>query len=527
MIHRRTMLSGMALSAVAAGAAHGQTGRALAIGLADAVSSLDPHFYNATPNHSLAVHVFDRLVDRDAAARPVPGLAVAWQPAGDTGWDFTLRPGVRWHDGAAFTADDVAFTIERARNVPNSPGGFAGMLRAIARVEVLGPLQVRLHTNGPAPTLPRDLALVHIVSRHVGAGATTADYNAGRAAIGTGPYRLVANSPGDRIDLARNDAWWGAAPAWPQVSLRFLPNPAARSAALLAGDVDLIDQPALADLPRLRSDPAITVAEAPALRVIRVQADFSHPTEPPFVTDNAGQRMARNPLNDVRVRRALNIAINRPALVERIMQGNALATGQWMLPGTYSYAPLLKVPVFDAEAARGLLAAAGYPEGFRLTLHGSSDRFPGDAATAQAIAQMWTRIGVRTTVETLPFAAFAARVARQEFSIALAGASMPTGEAGSLLVNVLATFDPARGLGASNAFRYSNPELDGLIEQAARTMDDAGREKLLIAAETLAMEDVAFMPLYNPTALWAARAPLHYIARADELTMAMGLRSGS
>jgi peptide/nickel transport system substrate-binding protein len=526
MMRRRQLLASAA-AALAAGPARALGGRAVAIGLADAISSLDPHFYNATPNHTLAVHLFDRLVDRDAAARPVPGLALSWQPAGDSGWDFTLRPGVRWHDGAAFTADDVAFTVERARAVPNSPGGFAGMLRAIVRVEVLEPLRLRLHTYGPAPTLPRDLALVHIVSRHVGAGATTADYNAGRAAIGTGPYRLVRNLPGDRVELARNDAWWGAPPAWTSVTLRTLPNPAARSAALLAGDVDLIDQPALADLPRLRSDPAFAVAGAAALRVIRVQADFSHPTEPPFVTDNAGQRLARNPLNDVRVRRALTIAINRTALVERVMQGNAVATGQWMLPGSYSYAPDLPVPRFDPEGARALLAKAGYRDGFRLTLHGSSDRFPGDAATAQAIAQMWTRVGVRTAVETMPFAAFAARVARQEFSMALAGASMPTGEAGSLLVNVLATYNPASGLGAGNAFRYSNADLDGVIEQAARTVDDAARERLLIDAETLAMTDVAFMPLYNPTAQWACRAGFRYAARADELTLAMSLVSAS
>ena len=526
MMRRRPFLAGTAV-ALASGRAQAEADRPLAIGLADAISSLDPHFYNATPNHNLAIHLFDRLVDRDAAARPIPGLALVWQPVGDSAWDFVLRPGVLWHDGAAFTADDVAFTIERARNVPNSPGGFAGMLRAIAKVEVLGPQHLRLHTNGPAPTLPRDLALVHIVSRHVGSVATTGDYNAGRAAIGTGPYRLVRNMPGDRIELARNDAWWGPAPAWTRVTLRFLPNPTSRSAALLAGDVDLVDQPALADLPRLRSDPNVAVAGAAALRVIRVQPDFSHPVDPPFVTDNAGQRLARNPLNDLRVRQALTMAINRAALVERVMQGNAVATGQWMLPGSYSYASDLPVPRFDPDGAKALLAAAGHPEGFHLTLHGSSDRFPGDAATAQAIAQMWTRVGVRTAVETMPFAAFAVRVARQEFSMALAGASMPTGEAGSLLVNVLASYDPARGLGASNAFRYSNADLDRLIEQAARTVDDAAREHLLIEAETLAMADVAFMPLYNPTALWACRAGLRYAARADELTLAMSLRPAS
>lgn len=525
MIGRRGLLaaSGLAL----APRALAQAPSALRIGLADAVTSVDPHFYNTTPNHNLAIHLFDRLVDRSPQAQPIPALATAWDAVGDAAWDFTLRAGVRWHDGTAFTADDVAFTLDRARNVPNSPGGFAPMLRAIARVEILSPLQLRLHTTGPAPTLPRDLALVHIVSRHAGQDATTADYNSGRAAIGTGPYRLVRAVPGDRIELARNDDWWGARPDWATVTLRILSNASARTAALLAGDVDVIDQLPPADLPRLRADATLQVSSAPALRVIRVQPDFSHPTDPPFVTDAAGNRLARNPLNDLRVRQALTSAINRDALVDRVMQGTATATGQWMLPGMYSCVPDLDAPVFDPDAARRLLAEAGYPEGFRLTLHGSNDRFPNDGATAQAVAQMWTRIGVRTAVETMPFAAFAARVARQEFSMVLAGASMPTAEAGSLLATVLATYDPVRGLGASNALRYSNHDLDALIEQAARTVDPAAREHLLIAAETLALHDVAFMPLYNPTSFWAARAPFRYVARADELTLAMAVRRNS
>ena len=518
MIRRRTLLAGLAL----AGTAQAQTGT-LRIALADAVTSLDPHFYNATPNHNVAIHLFDRLVDRDAAAQPVPALALSWHANADDVWDFALRENVAWHDGKAFTADDVVFTLARARNVPNSPGGFAGMLRAIARVEAVSPHRVRIHTNGPAPTLPRDLALVHIVSRHAGEGATTADYNAGRAAIGTGPYKLAGAVPGERIDLVRNGAWWGPAPDWPAVTLRIIPNATARAAALLAGDVDLIDQPAIADLPRLQVEPRLSVASASALRVIRVQPDFSHPTDPTYVTDNAGNRLARNPLNDVRVRRALSLAISRDALVKRVMQGTALAAGQWMLPGSYSYVPDRPAPVVDIAAARGLLAEAGYPDGFRLTLHGSAGRFPNDTVVAQAVAQMWTRAGVRTEVETMPFATLAARLSKQDFAMALAGASMPTGEAGSLLINVLASYDPAHGLGPSNAFRYSNPALDRLIDQASRAVDDAARERVLIEAERLAIDDVAMIPLYNPKSYWACRAGLRYAARADELTLAMSL----
>ena len=163
----------------------------LTIGIGGSPTSLDPHFYNASPNISLTMHLFDRLVEQDARARIRPMLAESWRPVSDTVWEFKLRPGVKWHDGRDFTADDVAFTIGRVPDVPNSPATFAGFVRAIQRVEIVDPLTIRFHTPAPHPLLPVEMASIQIVSRHVGQGAATEDYNSGKAAIGTGPYRLV------------------------------------------------------------------------------------------------------------------------------------------------------------------------------------------------------------------------------------------------------------------------------------------------------------------------------------------------
>ena len=288
----------------------------LTIGVAALSTSVDPHFYNLAANVTLSLHIFDRLAQRAPDSTLLPALALSWHPVSDTVWEFKLRPDVKWSDGTDFTADDVAFTIIRARNVPHSPRSFAGFLRAIQDVEIIDPLTVRFHTAAPAPNVPIDLATIAIVSRHAGQDASTDDYNTGRAAIGTGPYRLVHYEPGASVTLIRNDSWWGKQPEWQHLIFRGIPNAGARVAALLAGDVDLIDQPPLADLKRLKSDRRIAVFEAPGLRVIFLGPDYTRQGEEPDITDNAGNKLPHNPLLDRGVRQALSIAINRQALVD-------------------------------------------------------------------------------------------------------------------------------------------------------------------------------------------------------------------
>ncbi len=497
---------------------------AVTIGVAAPATSVDPHFFNAAPNAQLAAHVFSRLVERDARVQLQPGLAESWRALSPTVWEFRLRPGVTWHDGRPFTAEDVAFTLARAPNVPNSPGGYGSFLRMVKQVEVADPLTIRLHTKQPHSLLPTEIAYIAIIARHAAQGATTEDFNSGRAAIGTGPYRLLSHTANDRTELARNGAYWGPREPWSRVTLRFIGHDSARTAALLAGDVDMIDQVPPADLARLRAEPRVGLFETQGLRLIYLQADFSRGAAMPFVTDNAGQPLGANPFKDVRVRRALSIAINRPALAERVMEGAARPAGQWLPPGVYSYDPGTPVPAFDPEGARRLLAEAGYPEGFRLTLHSPNDRYPNDARAAQAVAQMWSRIGIRTEVAALPWSAFSARAARQEFAMRLSGWGSTTGEASYLLVNVLGTYDPAARRGASNAGRYSSPALDALTDRATATLDAEEREALLRQAVRMASDDVALIPLLHLVNAWATRADLRYEARMDERSLAMGLR---
>jgi len=509
-----TLIVAASLAAAPAGA------QELKLAIGAAATSLDPHFHNSAQNTAVFSHFFDRLVNRTPEAGVAPGLALSWAPVADTVWEFKLRPGVTWQDGTPFTADDVAFTIGRVPHVPNSPGGYASYISMVTRAEVVDPLTVRLHTRAPAPNQPIDLALVGIISRKHGEGASTADYNSGKAMVGTGPYRFARYAPGDRVEMTRNDAWWGPKQHWEKVDFRFIPNAAARTAALLSGSVDMIDTPPATDLPRFKADDRLALSSRQGMRVIFIRPDFSHPGEAPFVTDNAGNKLAKNPLMDVRVRRALSLATNRTALAERVMENAAVPTGQWLPAGAFGYNPDVKVPAHDPEAAKKLLAEAGYPQGFKMTLHTPNDRFPNDAAAAQAVAQMWTRIGVQTQVEAIPFSALAPRLARQDFSMVLFGWGSTSGEAGSVLVNQVSTYDPKSGRGASNTARYSNPVLDALTDKALSTLDDTAREGLLRQAVAMAMEDVTFIPLYNQINTWAFRKTIHYPARSDERTFA-------
>ena len=437
------------------------------------------------------------------------------RPATDI-WEFTLRENVHFHDGTPLTADDVAYTFERIPQMRGPGASFSTLIRPIQRVEIVDTRRLRLHTAGPAPLLPTYLSQVMILSRRLHAEATTSDFNSGKAAIGTGPFRLVSHTPGDRIVLARNEQYWGTKPHWTNVTYRMITNDSARTAALLSGDVDIIDQISTSDLERLRHDSRFRVAETTSLRVMYITLDGTRPAPVPLIATNGGAAPERNPLADPRVREALAMAIDRRQLVSRVMEGAALATSQFMPPDTYSYIPDRPVPAADAAAARRLLAEAGYPQGFQLTLIGSNDRYMNDSRVVQAIGQMWTRIGVRTIIEAQPYATFIGRATRREAPAALLTWGNSTGEVSVLLNSVLRSPDRERGHGAANRLQYSNPAMDALVAEAEMEMDDAKREALLQRASTLALDDRMLVPLYLQNALWAMRSGLTFDARMDE-----------
>lgn len=496
------------------------------IAVGGAFTSLDPHYHNLTPNSAITQHIFDRLVNPDADLRPEPALALSWEAVAPNVWEFRLREDARFPDGTAFTADDVAFTIARVSELRTGPGGYAIYTRPIQEVVVVDPRTVRLVTATPAPLIPAFMAALPMVGRRAGEGATTADYNSGRAAVGTGPYRLVSYTAGDRAVFQRNDQWWGPAQPWSRVTVRLIANDSTRMAALKAGDVDLIDQVPTRDAGDLATDQRLAVFTKAGVRNIYLHMDLFR-DDTPFVTDLRGNRLPSNPLRDVRVRQALSMAINRDAIVAQVMDGRASPSGQFLPLGAMGHDPGLEPDAHDPAAAQRLLAEAGYPQGFAVILHGPNDRYVNDAQILQAVAQMWTRIGVRTRVEALPSSTYFTRSARDEFSVGLLGWGTGTGEADSPLASLVATRDATRGRGSSNRSGYSNANVDSLLDQALAALDPAAREDLYRQATRIAIGDRAILPLHHQVNIWAARSGLVYDGRSDERTMAMSLRPGA
>jgi peptide/nickel transport system substrate-binding protein len=222
------------------------------------------------------------------------------------------------------------------------------------------------------------------------------------------------------------------------------------------------------------------------------------------------------------VRQALTMAINRTAIVERVMEGAAYPMGQFVGAGTWGHVPDLGPPAYDVAKAKALLAEAGYPNGFRITLHGPNDRYVNDGKIIQSIGQMWSRIGVQTSVDAITWPNYVGRTNKQEFSAFLLGWGFP--EATNPLRSLVYSFSPAKGWGAVNRARYSNPGFDGLVDRLMATADDAAREKLVIEATRMAMEDVALVPLHLQKNIWAMKAGLSFVPRTDEDTRVMDLR---
>lgn len=495
----------------------------LRIGAKIGPSAIDPHYHSSGENNTLLRHIYDSLVVLDNRLRVRPSLATTWRNVAPLVWEFELRRDVRFHDGTPFSATDVVFTFERIPKVRNSPGSFEIFTRRIARIEVVDNYRLRFHTKRPHPFLDHDLSAVMIVPHTLDAHVDTPDFNRGTAAIGTGPYRYAGWTPGRLFSLVRNEGYWGQRPVWRSVNLVPISSDPTRVAALLNNEVDLIDHVPLADRGRLNSDPEIAVFAHEAARLMFVHLDSAR-ARSPYVTDHQGKVLDPNPLRDARVRRALSAAIDRAALVDHLLDGAGSPAAQILPPDFEGSSDTLRPEDHAPERARRLLAEAGYPEGFRLTLHSPSDRYPNDARVAQAIAQMWWRIGVVTEVETLTRNVFFPSAARQEFSAYFAGWAELT--VANAMAGLVHSYDRDAGLGSGNRARYANSEVDRLVEEALTLFDPIRRQTLLSRAQEIAFrEDQGLIPLYHPDYAWAARAGhVLYDANMEGATQAVRAR---
>ncbi|MBV1797637.1 ABC transporter substrate-binding protein [Siccirubricoccus sp. G192] len=501
----RPMLPAAALAVAMslAGATEAPAQRVLTIGAQTPPSALDPHYHNTTNNTSAVRHIFEGLFEVSTEAKPEPRLAESLRLIDDLTWEVKLRAGVRFHDGTPFEAEDVAWTFARVPTVPNSPALFTPNVRSIASIDIIDPQTIRIHTREPNPLMPFDLAGPAILSRRVhGPSPATSDFNSGKLAIGTGPYRYGAFAHNERLELARNTEYWGPAEPWDRVVIRYIAQPGSRSAALLAGEVDIIDYVPVQDVPRLERDQRFAVFKIDSLTYVYLFPDSMRDTSP-FVADKQGRPLPRNPLADRRVREALSLAIPRQAIAERLYSGLARPADQFAAPVAEHRIPDLPPLPYDQARARALLAEAGYPDGFRLTVHGPNGFFPSDDNLLQALAQAFTRIGVETQVEALPPATLFTRATNREFSLFMTYFS----SAFTLnpLRQVVMTRNAELGHGPFNRQRYSNPAVDEPAQQALVTMDPERREALTQQAARALLEDKGVVPVIFLRNTWATR----------------------
>jgi peptide/nickel transport system substrate-binding protein len=298
---------------------------------------------------------------------------------------------------------------------------------------------------------------------------------------------------------------------------KILPNDAARVAALLSGDVQVIDAVPVSDIKRLSTNADLSIVQRTSTRAIFLYLDTAR-AQSPFVTDKDGKPLASNPLKDVRVRKAISKAIDRDLIHTRVMEGASRSTAQLMIPGLPGYVEALKVEPVDVEGAKKLLAEAGYPNGFSLALHGTNNRYVQDNQILQTVAQLLSRVGITVKVEAAPAAVFFPRNNRGELSVSMSGWEPASAEASSPLRALIATRNKEKGFGAFNAGGYSNPKVDQLTEKAMETLGDSERDKLLQQATEAAMADQAIVPLHHQMNVWATRKSIRYGGRADERT---------
>lgn len=515
---RRRPLLLLPLLAAAARTGRAQTQAApLRIAFDAEWTSLDPHFHSFPYNLSVAHHLFDALVEHDADQQVIPRLALRWEALEPTRWRFHLRTDAVFADGAPVTAADVIASIERVRAIRNSPGPLTGIIRPITAVIAPDPATVEFTTSEPTPALPALLTSIYIVPARL-RDAPTEAFNTGEAQQGSGPFRFAAYRRGDRLELTRNPKHWDVPAAWDRAELRIIPNTAGREAALLAGDIDFIVNPSTTGLDRLARDPGMAVHRATSTRITYLQL-HQGPLPLADMTSTGG----RNPFADPRVRRAVSLAIPREAFVARGLDGLGIPASQIIPPGQSGHDPSLVVEAADPDAARRLMADAGWVAGFDVRISTPSDRNLNGRRIAEAIGASLTRIGVRVAVNAVPLAIWAAEWRRGLYSMVMHGAG-PVPVTWTLVPQMVGTKDMAGGFGPSNESQYSNPTLDGLMRRALGEIDTARREALLHEAAQIIRAETAIVPLYHEAALWASRAGLSFAARADTLTYADAIR---
>jgi peptide/nickel transport system substrate-binding protein len=493
--------------------------------------SADPHSQNEGLNNNINDYVFERLTARNKDLTLRPSLATSWEAKGPRLWRFNLRRDVAFHDGTPLTADDVVFSIQRAQLPSSNFKVFATPLGAARKIDA-HTVEIETPAPSPAGVFLENVNAVRIMSKswcEKNGALKPQDFKTGeetyssRHANGTGPYTLVKREAEVMTVLRKSPKWWGIAEKRfegnvDEIVYRPIKSDATRMAALISGELDLVLDPPLQDINRLKSDRAIKVVEGPENRVIFL------------VMDQERQELkyssvkGRNPLKDLRVRQALYHAIDVQAIQRQIMRGMSLPTGS-MVPTASMSPPQLEPRLLphDPAKARKLLAEAGYPAGFDLGLDCPNNRYVNDERICTALAGMFAKVGIKVRLNAMPRAQFFQKVDQFDISMHLYGWGGAATDPGFTLTPVLHSRD-GKGRGDFNSGRYRDPQLDALIEGAEMEMDPAKRRGMMLEALQRVRQSIYVLPLHRQVIPWATRANVKVIHRPDNVVEALWVR---
>ncbi|MEM6465741.1 MAG: ABC transporter substrate-binding protein [Pseudomonadota bacterium] len=477
--------------------------------------TMDPHAVSSAPVLGFLNNVYEGLVRRGKDMSIEPALAASWEPLGTEGWRFNLREGVTFHDGAAFTTEDVMFSYKRASSEASD---VASWFAPVSEVKVVDEFTIDFMTTAPNPIFPDSIANFMIMDSgwaEANGAALPAKDTENFATLntnGTGAFQMVERQPGLKTVLEPFAGWWGEVEHnLTRAELTPIQNPATAVAALLSGDVDLINPVPIQDAARLREQSSVTVIDGIEARVIML--GFSHEADSLKYGPDAG---GANPFADVRVRAAVASAINVDAILATIMRGAAAPASQLVSPAMRGYSDSLSArPSFDVEMAKAALAEAGYGDGFSFGLKCPNDRYLNDEAVCQAVVGMLAQIGIKAELDAMPVRNYWPELREDNFDMYLLGWSPGTFDAEHPIRFLASTPNAEKKLGSWNFGGYSNARIDELLPMIQSEIDDSKRQAMLDEATQILQSEVAYVPLYVQPLVWGTQANVELVQRPD------------
>jgi peptide/nickel transport system substrate-binding protein len=484
------------------------------------IATHDPHAQNESFNNQFNGQIYEQLLARDKSMKLIGNLATEWKQTSPTTWVFNLRKGVKWHDGSNFTADDVVFSILRTQADTSNMKVYGN---ALGKPKKIDDFTVELTTPIPNPVLPDMVGSgnIYIMSKawsEKNKVEKPQDFKnkeetfAVRNAMGTGPFMLVSREPDVKTVLKKNPNWWGKFEGnVTDVVYQPIKSNSTRVAALLSKEVDFILDPPVQDLDKLKSDKSLKVYEGRENRVIFIGMDQAR--DELLYSDVKG----KNPFKDKRVRMALYQSTDVEAIKRSVMRGLSVPTAiNLSAPKAAGIPDVMdkRYPLISADAAKKMLADAGYPNGFTVTLDCPNDRYINDERICVALAGMWSKIGVKVNVAAIPKANYFPKVLKLDTSMYLLGWGGATTDAMFTLKPVLHSRND-KGAGEYNWGNYKVPALDELIDNAEGETDMKKRQEMIIKAMQIHHDEILHIPLHLQVIPWASKANVTVIHRPD------------